>query len=316
VFPKLKTAEENWDYAIHVSKEISKMFPAPIKLEFENAIYWRFFILTKKRYMYKKCARDGIVSDEIGNKGVLLARRDNSMFIREVYSAVIDKVFNKEDMNLVIQYTIDEINKLCSHFYNYKNFVVTKAVGDTGDGKGIPFIDEKNKKKGKIGSYKVPILSTEPKERQRQLKLKNCNSEKEYYERCLPCVVQLAERMRNRGNRVDTGSRLEYVITEQGGHKGKQYEKVEDADYFKQFSTILKIDYLYYLKLMCNPFDDIFNIMYTQDKIEEVNGLTFLIQKGLQKNFVLQQYKDRLYFKEKVLAQLLLLFTPKIKFEN
>jgi DNA polymerase elongation subunit (family B) len=316
VFPKLKTASENWDYAIHVSKEISKMFPAPIKLEFENAIYWRFFILTKKRYMYKKCGRDGVVSDEIGNKGVLLARRDNSMFIREVYSAVIDKVFNKEDMNLVIQYTIDEINKLCSHFYNYKNFVVTKAVGDTGDGKVIPFVDEKGKRKGKIGSYKVPILSTETKERQRQLKLKNCNSEKEYYERCLPCVVQLAERIRNRGHRVDTGSRLEYVITEQGGHKGKQYEKVEDADYFKQFSTILKIDYLYYLKLMANPFDDIFNIMYTQDKIEEVNGITFLIQKGLEKDFVLHQYKLRLYFKEKVLAQLLLLFTPKIKFEN
>ena len=54
-------------------------------MAFEEVIYWQFLILTKKRYMYKACGRDGIVNQKIGKKGVLLARRDNSLFIRNIY---------------------------------------------------------------------------------------------------------------------------------------------------------------------------------------------------------------------------------------
>jgi DNA polymerase elongation subunit (family B) len=305
VFPHLQTSQENWDYAIHVSKEVSKLFPPPIKLEFENAIYWRFFILTKKRYMYQKCGRDGIIEDHIGKKGVLLARRDNSMFIRIIYEKVINMIFNKQHRDEILSYIIEEINKLCSHFYSYKDFVVTKSVSDHGDGKVVPFIDEKGKKKGKMGNYKVTLLSNDKKERDRQFKLKDCSNEKDYYIRCLPAVVQLAEKMRTRGQRVDSGTRLEYVITEQGGHKAKQYVKLEDIGYFSQYSCVLKIDYMYYLKLMANPFDDIFNILYIKPLPDDKPGRKFT------KNFVLNQYKYRLHIK-KIQEQLLNLFTPKI----
>ena len=302
VFPHLQTAEENWDYAIHVSKEVSKLFPSPIKLEFENAIYWRFFILTKKRYMYQKCGRDGIIEDHIGKKGVLLARRDNSMFIRIIYEKVINMIFDKQHRDEILSYIIDEINNLCSHFYSYKDFVVTKSVSDHGDGKVISFIDEKGKKKGKMGSYTVPLLSTEEKERKRQFKLKECSNEKEYYLRCLPAVVQLAEKMRDRGQRVDSGTRLEYLITTQGGHKAKQYFKLEDVGYFSQYSSILEVDYMYYLKLMANPFDDILNTLYTKPLPEDKPGRIFT------KNFVLNQYKYRLNVRTKMHEQLIGLF--------
>ena len=79
-FPHLTTAQETWDHAIYVAKEITKLFPPPIDLEFEQEIYSFFFILSKKRYMYRKCLRDGVVETKIGKKGVLLARRDNSKF--------------------------------------------------------------------------------------------------------------------------------------------------------------------------------------------------------------------------------------------
>ena len=49
-FPNLKTSEECWDYALKVEEVVSKIFPRPMKLEFEEAIYWKFFILSKKRY--------------------------------------------------------------------------------------------------------------------------------------------------------------------------------------------------------------------------------------------------------------------------
>ena len=305
IFPKLKTAEENWDYAEHVASEVTKMFPAPIKLEFEEEIYWRFFILTKKRYMYKKCYRDGVVDQKIGKKGVLLARRDNSMFIRNAYEELIMMVFNRATREEILYYVIDILNKLCSHFYSYRDFVVTKSIGSHGGGQVVPFINEKGKKKGKMGDYTVPLLSTEDKEMKRQFKLKNCNNKKDYYIHCLPAVVQLAERMRQRGQRVDPGTRLEYVISSQGGHKAKQYVKVEDATYFGQHSSVLKLDYMYYLKLMGNPFDDVLNILYDRD-----DGSKYKFKKDL----VLNQYKYRLRVRTKVLEDLTELFHPKITF--
>jgi DNA polymerase elongation subunit (family B) len=305
VFPHLKTAAENWDHAIHVATEVTKMFPKPICLEFENEIYWRFFILTKKRYMYKKCMRDGVVDEKIGKKGVLLARRDNSMFIRNAYETLIMMVFNRKTREEILFYVIDIINKLCSHFYSYKDFVVTKSIGSHGGGQVILFINEKGQKKGKMGDYTVPLLSTEVKERERQFKLKNCNNPKDYYTRCLPAVVQLAERMRQRGQRVDPGTRLEYVISIQGGHKAKQYVKVEDAIYFSQHSSVLNLDYMYYLKLMTNPFDDVLNVLYN---VDDDSKNTF------QKDFVLKQYKFRLNVRTKVLEELKDLISPTVTF--
>jgi DNA polymerase elongation subunit (family B) len=306
-FPHLKTAQENWDYAEKVAEEVSKLFPKPMMLEFEQEIYWRFFILTKKRYMYKKCGRDGVVEEKIGKKGVLLARRDNSAFIRNIYSELVMKVFNKSSKNDILYYVIDEINKLCSNYYSFKDFIVTKSIGSGGDGQVIPFINEKGVKKGKMGDYTVPLLSTEKKERERQFKLKDCNNPKDYYLRCLPAVVQLAERMRQRGQRVDVGSRLEYVISSQGGPKAKQYEKVEDAGYFSQHSSVLKIDYMYYLKLLSNPFDDILNILYNN---EDAND-----QYKFKKDFVLDQYKYRLKIRSKMHEELKQLSAPKLTFK-
>jgi len=311
VFPHLKTAQENWDHALYVASEVTKMFPAPIVLEFEEEIYWRFFILTKKRYMYKKCGRDGVVEEKVGKKGVLLARRDNSVFIRNIYETLIMKVFNKSPKDEILGFVIDEINKLCSGYYPYTDFIITKAVGDHGNLEVTPFFNEKNQKKGKMGQYTVPLLSTEPKERIRQFKLKDCNTPKDYYIRCLPAVVQLAERMRFRGQRVDSGTRLEYVISTQGGHKSKQYEKVEDSEYFKHHRSVLRIDYLYYLKLMTNPFDDVLNVLYTDTDKDESNS-----KYKFSKDLVLNQYKHRSKIRVKMQEELISLLGIKLQFKD
>ena len=68
------------------------VFPKPMKLAFEEVIYWRFFILTKKRYMSLACGRDGVVGTNIEKKGVLLARRDNSKWVRDLYANVVHMI--------------------------------------------------------------------------------------------------------------------------------------------------------------------------------------------------------------------------------
>jgi DNA polymerase elongation subunit (family B) len=300
-FPHLKTAAETWDYALYVAAELTKMFPPPIELEFEQEIYDFFFILTKKRYMYRKCLRDGVVDKKIGKKGVLLARRDNSKFVKDVYEGVIIKIADNVPKQEILNYVTDEITMMCSGGKPITDFIVTKAVGDSGGLEAKPFENEKGQMKAKVGDYTTPLLPSARKEPQLyedELKKKGATSAEEFYRLCLPAQVQLAERMRRRGQRVDNGTRLEYVIADPNRHTAKQYEKVESADYIMKHSDVLKLDYLYYIKALSNPLDQVLSVAFKDIK-----------------DFVLEQYNFRYKVRGKVLSELKTLFSPKLEFK-
>ena len=76
-FPKMKgkSTIELWDHAEYVANEVTKCFPKPIKLEFEEAIYTFFFILTKKRYVCRSIDCRGEAGTKIGRKGVISEKR-------------------------------------------------------------------------------------------------------------------------------------------------------------------------------------------------------------------------------------------------
>lgn len=298
-FPHLKTSEESWDFAELVATEVSELFPKPIKLEFEAVIYWRFFILTKKRYMYKSCLRDGVVGDKIGRKGVLLARRDTSVFVRNLYEDIIKMIFNNVTKNDILYFILQELNKLCSNSLDYKKFVITKSVGSTENLLPTLVKNEKGVECMMMGDYKVPKLPMDAKERAEQLEKKGATTEQEYYEKCLPAQVQLALKMRKRGYPVQSGTRLEFLITDIENHGEKQYEKIEDFDYFKKFSSVLTVDFFYYLKIAINSVDEILNIAF-----------------GTEFDFVKEQYNYRYKIRRKVLNDIKALNTPKIKFIN
>lgn len=301
-FPHLTSAHETWDYALHVASEVSKLFPKPIELEFEEEIYAFFFILSKKRYMYRKCLRDGVVDNKIGKKGVLLARRDNSKFVRDIYETIINKIADDVSCDDIIYYIINDINKLFSASKPIDDFIVTKSIGDSGDLIPEAFINEKGIKKAKVGDYTVPILSNVKEERDEQLLKKGASSDDEYYLLCLPAQVQLAERMRMRGQRVDSGSRLEYVVCDPKNHTGKQYEKLECADYLRKNKAYIDIDYFYYLKALINPMDQVLDVAFGNEK-------------GYKKGFIESQYKNRWKIHNKLLEELKNLFRPNLAFE-
>ena len=298
-FPHLKTAEETWDHAINVAKEVTTLFPKPIELEFEHEIYSFFFILSKKRYMYRKCFRDGLVNNKIGKKGVLLARRDNSKFIRDLYESVISKIADNIDIEELIYYIILEINKLCSGSKSYIDFVITKSVGNANIKEPQIIENEKGIKKIKLGDYIVPYLSDNIEEKKEQMLKKNADTVEEYYLLCLPAQIQLAERMRQRGMRVDIGSRLEYIVTGPEIHTAKQYEKVESVEYYIRHQDIIKIDYLYYLKQIVNPLDQLLDVIFDHYNKKHLKGL------------IMCQYKLRLKY-YKVIQSIKNLFKPKI----
>lgn len=294
-----------WEYCEKVAKEISALFPKPMSLAFEEVIYYRLLTLTKKRYMSLKCDKFGTVNPKVEKKGVLLSRRDNSNFVRTVYQDVVMKIFNRKTNEEIIHTTLDYINKLMSASFETKDFVITKSVGSIGSGLIEDIIPAPGKKgKSLFGSYTVPTLA-EPgsKKYEQQLALKNCNTPEEFYLRCLPSQVQLAEKIRRRGGRVDVGSRLEFLILDQGGPKAKQFEKIESLDYFKENSSVLRIDFFYYLKALVNALDQVFDCTLLHPETK----------KQVAKGFTMAQYKICVA-KRNVLSELKKLFEPKLEF--
>lgn len=121
-----------WNHARQVSKQIynSDVFPKPMSLEFEEAIYDPFFILTKKRYMWKYFLEDGSRTDKIGNKGVILARRGTSAFLKKIYEMTVYAIFQKQSKYSILNMIIEYLNQCCTGSLPYADFIITKKVGD------------------------------------------------------------------------------------------------------------------------------------------------------------------------------------------
>ena len=295
-FPKLNTAAECWDFCLKVEKEMEAIFPPPMKLAFEEKIYWRFFIITKKRYMALACERDGVLDKDIYKRGVLLARRDTSKFIREIYGKVIMDIFNRKTKDEIFYLIIQELNKLCSASVKTDDFVITKSVGDIANYKIRELSDDEKKKQKRLLDLGMQTYSCDYSTCKKGSKGSKCRECILYIERNLPAQVQLAERMKRRGKIVQAGSRIPFIITTTGGINAKQFEKIEDPSYQQEHSDVIKIDYLYYNHLLINPLDQLVEVAFKY------------------KDFVKNQHKLRI-LKYKVCKEIKNLFKLKFDFQ-
>lgn len=244
-FPFLKTPSEIWDYAIDVAKKVSEEFPG-LTIEFEQAIYTKFVILSKKRYMYYSCDRDGNCDLKIGKRGVVLARRDNARVVRIVYSRVVEMIFQCASRSDIEHYLIEYFSDMFRGVVAREEYVATKSVGST---------DGDDECTDRLGDYKVRKL---PKDEDEKTKVLAGKTERQWLIDSCPPQIQLAEKMRLRGFPVDAGSRLEYVVIDKESRTlGK---KMEDFGYFMKRRSVLKIDNLYYIKSMINPLDQLLAI--------------------------------------------------------
>lgn len=268
-----------WDKAQGVATQISLQFPSPMRIEFEEVIYYKFMILTKKRYMFYSCCRDGIVSKKIGQKGVLLARRDNSGFVKSIYEKAVMNVFENKSKEHVMDEIINDVLKLVRFQTDKAVLKITKSVNDYNSRK---IVFDESTKKCMMGAYIVPTPPTHMSEDE---KIKFCSSR-------LPAQVQLELKMVARGEEKAEGSRLEYIVTQNFGMK-KQCDKIEHYKYFVDHSEFLKIDYLYYITHLVDPLEQIFGSIYKTEKFVQTSLSVFE-----------KQYK--------ITNEIKKLFTPKI----
>ncbi len=156
-FPQFTTEKDAKDldtFCRMVEDETSSLFPRPMKFAYEEAIYWRYLILSKKRYMALKCDVNGKVKDKIEKRGVLLSRRDNSSFSRDFYSKLIMKTFYKDNFNNIMDIIVQETTKLCNPIISdekqrvspyslvAKELSISKSIGDIKDYKIKDFPDD------------------------------------------------------------------------------------------------------------------------------------------------------------------------------
>ena len=294
------TQAQIWDYATQMADEVSKLFPSPIKLEFEKVLYPFFCILTKKKYIYKSISsRDGEVDKKLGSKGVLLSRRDNALFVRNIYNKIAVMLADRTPAVDIEYWLIQQINVLFSRGVPVTEFVITKAVNDVGDLKPEPTTNDKGKAKLQIGDYSINPLPLDEAERMAYLVQNGFADEREYYISCLPAHIQLAEKIKSRGERVDVGTRLEYVVTNPHmvGFKWKLSDKIEALDYFQRHSDVLQIDYFYYSEALVNPVDQLLDAAFSK-------------QPGWVSGVVARQHKFRLKVREPVIKAIKSLSKP------
>ena len=155
--PFVKNDIEALEWGEKLEKEISDQFPDPLYLEFEKA--GRIFCIRKKKYAYwlidtfKKMRnknhdpndpdsqewipnpcygklRDPETDkDAIMTKGIVLARRDNCQWQRDLYKDVLEKIMTLQPMQDTLDVIIEEVVKMSRNEIDWKTLTLIKGLG-------------------------------------------------------------------------------------------------------------------------------------------------------------------------------------------
>ena len=228
----------------------------PINLAFEN-LYKRYVLLTKKRYFAHAVNRKGEIIAVI-KKGIVMARRDNSLYLRDTYGGMMNGILDRLSENEVMYILYDRIHKLFTRQIPDANLIVYTGIKTV-----INYAKKKEKKQGRTVIERVfidedgepiadPIGPLDP-----RLRYPN-----------LPQVL-LSLKMLRRGDDVPPNTRLEYLYleNEDAEHQG---EKAEDYTFYKENRDILglKPDYLHYIeKQLAKPITELLGVKYPREKI-------------------------------------------------
>lgn len=249
-FPHLSKPEEIWDNALAVQTQLKEFFPPPMCMEFEKLNYKRYLIFTKKRYLIIACGRDGVLFDKVKKKGVLSVRRGNCKYVRQLYDDIGYMTLMGDNTQSIVDYAVEKVLAICYRQVDISQLTVTVSLNSFAD-------------------YKRRKLNDDPKKREEQLRKKHVSTEEEFALKSLPGHVQLAYRMRERGEIVDEGSRISYIVLRSDDLKASKSERLEDPLYFIKYGSVLRIDYESYIKQLMNGFDEMSIVAWKRGKIFE-----------------------------------------------
>lgn len=302
-FPTYCDSMNIWKKAKQTEVDFEHLFPPPMRLLFEEKIYKQFMILSKKRYMAYTCGADGQIDDKMTIRGVLLARRDNCRFIRNLYEMLVRMIMEKKSLFEIIESYHKRILDLFQwQLTDINDFVVSKLLNSDYKIKELP--TEYKKLTKRLSDLDIDPLPSEKefetyqKSMQSKENGKSLVTDMSWYDkyciRALPAHKQLSTKMELRGHPVPAGSRLEYVIIQhRNDPNAKLFDKLEHPDYMMQHADIFRLDRLYYLKSSLIPVDQLLTIVFKVQNEKDCTCKTFPVPKQVLLQTKINKEVDR-----------------------
>jgi DNA polymerase delta subunit 1 len=126
----IKDPKEAVRRGIELAKEVSDLFPDPLKMEFEKAM--RLLCIRKKMYAAALIDKEGnhnLNPDKVMKKGILPARRDKCKWVRKHYIHVLMNILTKKSIVETFDYLVDAIKELLAGNVDYKDLLVIRELG-------------------------------------------------------------------------------------------------------------------------------------------------------------------------------------------
>ena len=228
----------------------------PIDLEFES-MYGRLLLLTKKRYVAyivnKKGETTGVVK-----KGVVLARRDNSGYLRLAYKKLTDCVLDQKSEEEIMNLLYDEVHKLFTRKVPDTHLIIYMGVKSV--------MNYAKKKENKIGKNVTDVYYLDRDKVPIDDPIGPLDPRLDYPN--LPqCLLSL--KMMRRGTDIPPNTRLEFLYLENpdASHQG---DKAEDYTYYIENKEVeeFKPDYLHYIeKQLSRPVTELLSVKYPRESI-------------------------------------------------
>jgi len=124
------TRENLYVYGREMARKLSLDLPKPMKIEFERA-YASFFSVSAKRYACVVLQENGIPQpneDKLYKRGIILARRDNCVLLRELYKAVLLCIVYERGADQALDQLMYYTNLLMSASVPLAKLIIIKSI--------------------------------------------------------------------------------------------------------------------------------------------------------------------------------------------
>jgi len=113
--------------------EISKIFPPPLRMEFEKAM--DILCFKKKKYAASLIKDDGSIELvrkdgqlNLLTRGILIVRRDNFKLVRDIYAHILLCIFEGKSLKHVLEYLETKIEELYANKIKPEDLAIIKSV--------------------------------------------------------------------------------------------------------------------------------------------------------------------------------------------
>ncbi len=131
VLPQITHPSQCNEWGHRIAKEVSERFPEAINMEFEKAN--RMLLLDKKMYAGFFIEKDGTFKmakkdRELLVRGILIARRDNCKWARDVYRKILLMVLDREKLHVILRTLLEEVFKLLRGEVKLDDLVIIRTL--------------------------------------------------------------------------------------------------------------------------------------------------------------------------------------------